>query len=224
MCPDLDLSVGAAPSGVAAGSTLTYTLTVKNTGSGGATAVRLTFTLPQAVSLLSTSATRGPGCVTANAPRTLICNLTSLGADRSEIVNVAVKVLKNKQLTALATVNGVENEAVTKNNVVQHSLVASAAAARRSFAASGKVSVAGTGRGRLLSVPVTARSRSTVRIVLWRRGEAIAFWRRSVQAGSRTLRLAVPRGLASGRVTVELVVTAADGDATTTKQALTLPH
>ncbi len=71
---------------------------------------------------------------------------------------------------------------------------------------------------------MTARSRSTVRVVLWRRGEAIAFWRRSVQAGNRTLRLAVPRGLASGRATVELVVTAADGDATTTKHALTLPR
>lgn len=77
----------------------------------------------------------------------------------------------------------------------------------------------------MLSVPVTARSRSSVRVVVWRRGEAIAFRRRSVSAGSRVLRLAVPRGVPAGRVTVELVVTAADADATTTtKHALTLPR
>lgn len=224
--PDLALVVGATPSGVAAGSTLTYTLTVKNKGAGGATAVRLMFTLPQAVSLVSTSATRGPGCVTSNAPRTLTCSLSSLGADRTAIVNVAVKVLKNKQLNALATVNSLEHEAVTTNNIVHHSLVASAAAAARSsLASSAKVSVRGKGLGRMLSVPVSVRSRSAVRVVVWRRGEAIAFWRRSVPAGSRVLRLAVPRGVPAGRVTVELAVTAADGDATTTtKHALTLPR
>ena len=109
--PDLSLA-GAAPSSVTVGTNITYSLTVTNGGTGGATGVTLTDTLPADVNFVS--ATGGV------APINGVLNfaLGSLAAGASTAVTLVVTPTVSGTLTNTATVSSNETDPTPADNRV----------------------------------------------------------------------------------------------------------
>jgi uncharacterized repeat protein (TIGR01451 family) len=126
---DLQVSISDSPDPVAAGTQLTYTVTVKNNGPNPASSVQVVHTLPGDVSFSSASAA---GC--AHAAGVVTCNLGEIVADASQSITVVVDVPADlvydnggpKTISSSASVsnldgpdsNGANNTASTTTQVV----------------------------------------------------------------------------------------------------------
>jgi uncharacterized repeat protein (TIGR01451 family) len=86
---DLSITKTDSPDPVTAGGTLTYTLTINNDGSGDATDVIVTDTLPAGVTF--DPATSSPGCTEA-VPGVVTCDLGDLANGASATVTIVVMV------------------------------------------------------------------------------------------------------------------------------------
>lgn len=109
---DLSLAKADNPDAVAAGETLTYTLTISNTGSSDATGLTVTDTLPSGVTLVSATPTQSSG------PNPLVSNLGNLAAGGSTAITVVVTVDSSTRgtITNTATVAANEFDPNTANN------------------------------------------------------------------------------------------------------------
>lgn len=110
---DLRVVKSDSPDPATVGSDLTYTITVSNLGPQGATAVRLTDTLPTGVDFVSATSTSG-NC--DRNGRRVICELGSLANAGEATVTIKVKPTKAGTLTNTATVESAENDPAAANN------------------------------------------------------------------------------------------------------------
>jgi uncharacterized repeat protein (TIGR01451 family) len=103
---DVELTKGASLPSVLTGATLTYTLTVRNTGTDGTYDVVVTDVLPAEVTFVSSS----PPCSLLGV--TLTCNLGCLGAGATSVVSIDVTV--NGDAPALLTNDASVTHALTE--------------------------------------------------------------------------------------------------------------
>jgi uncharacterized repeat protein (TIGR01451 family) len=115
-----DLAIGKSdsPDPVAVGSTLTYTIDVRNLGPDVATGVKVTDRLPKGVDFVSATATTGK-C--AHKGRDVTCDLGQLGSPVVDygpppIVTIAVIPRKVGVITNTASLKAVEKDPVASNN------------------------------------------------------------------------------------------------------------
>jgi uncharacterized repeat protein (TIGR01451 family) len=109
--PDLALS-GAAPAALTLGSSVTYTLTVANKGTAGATGVTLTDTLPAGVTFVSATAGTKP------VNGVLMFALGDLAAGAASKVTIVVTPTTAGQLKDVATVGMDQTDPNPVNNSV----------------------------------------------------------------------------------------------------------
>jgi uncharacterized repeat protein (TIGR01451 family) len=109
--PDLSLKNKASPSPVVSGNTLTYTLTVTNTGGETATKVALADELPESAVFKSVSTTQGTCGRKIGPPKTpkpkdgaVLCELGSLEGGKTATVTITVTPTKPGTLEAKAIV------------------------------------------------------------------------------------------------------------------------
>jgi uncharacterized repeat protein (TIGR01451 family) len=109
--PDLLLKNEASPSPVVSGNTLTYTLTVTNTGSETAKEVRLADLLPESAVFKSVSTTQGTCIRKVGPPKTpkpkdgsVFCKLGSLEGGKTATITITVTPTKPGTLNAKASV------------------------------------------------------------------------------------------------------------------------
>ena len=109
---DLEVRKADSPDPVAAGHTLTYTLTVINNGAGNATGVTLTDTLPSRAVFSSAST----GC--SESGGTVTCSIGTLASNASTEVTIEVRVdaLTTGSITNTATVTGNETDVIVSND------------------------------------------------------------------------------------------------------------
>ena len=131
---DLAVTVTAAPTIVAPGSNLTYTITVTNGGPSASTGYTLTHTLPSNVTFVSATA----GCALSTV---LTCNGSALGVGQSAVYAVVVTPTAQAALTSTVTVAGNEPDPLPSNNTMI--LLNSAAAADIVVSAAGATSPVG---------------------------------------------------------------------------------
>ena len=111
---DLGITGSASPSPVQVDSTLTYTLTVTNSGPSGATGVTLTDTLPSGISLNNTTASQG-AC--ADAGGIVTCSIGSLANGAAASVTLTVTTPSSAGILAnTATVTANESDPNLSNN------------------------------------------------------------------------------------------------------------
>jgi uncharacterized repeat protein (TIGR01451 family) len=84
--PDLAISISDSPDPVLVGHPVTYTVTARNNGPGGAELVTVTDTLPSGVSLGSVSTTQG----TCTSGSTISCTLNGLQSLASATITITV--------------------------------------------------------------------------------------------------------------------------------------
>ena len=108
---DLLLTLEDAPDPVAIGQTLTYTLTVANSGPATAASVRLTNTLPAGVSFISAS----PG-YSLNGNVVTFTNLGDLGSGSSLTATILVRPSIAGTITNNASVGSITTDPFKVNN------------------------------------------------------------------------------------------------------------
>jgi uncharacterized repeat protein (TIGR01451 family) len=113
LATDLVLTESASPNPVAAGLTLTYTLTVTNNGPATATGVVVTDALPATVTFNSVSASQG---TCTNVDGVVTCSLGSLASNA--VATVTINVVPNVpgSLTNTAAVTALTADPVSSNN------------------------------------------------------------------------------------------------------------
>ena len=131
---DLSITKSNNVDPVAAGSNVTYTITVTNNGSSSSTDVVVTDPLPSQTSFVSASS----ACVNNTGLAAVVCNLGDIGSNGSSVVQITLKVTasgsgtltnvasapssavdmipSNNTATATAVIEGVANMAITKND------------------------------------------------------------------------------------------------------------
>ena len=131
---DLSITKSDDVDPVAAGSNVTYTITVTNNGPSTSTDVVVTDPLPSQTSFVSASS----ACVNNTGLAAVVCNLGDIGSNRSSVVQITLKVTasgsgtltnvasapssavdmipSNNTATATAVIEGVANMAITKND------------------------------------------------------------------------------------------------------------
>jgi uncharacterized repeat protein (TIGR01451 family) len=110
---DLSLTKSDSPDPVAQGSNLTYTITVRNLGTGDATGVTVTDTLPSQVDYLSSTASAGSCQRTGN---TVTCDLGQVNAGATATVTIVVKAKKAGTLSNTAVVASGEDTSAANNS------------------------------------------------------------------------------------------------------------
>ncbi len=111
---DLEVDKSDSPDPVAAGSSLTYTVTVRNNGPSTATGVTLTDTLPAGTTFVS-STPDAPTCTGAGGQVT--CNLGNLAPGASTVVNLTVSAPATPgTITNTASVTATEPDPNAGNN------------------------------------------------------------------------------------------------------------
>ena len=110
---DLALTKTDSPDPVTAGSNLTYTISVTNSGPDGATGVTVTDTLPASVTFVSASASQGTGCT---GTATVTCALGSLASAAVATVTIVVTPTTAGTITNTASVSAKEADPFTANN------------------------------------------------------------------------------------------------------------
>jgi uncharacterized repeat protein (TIGR01451 family) len=109
---DLSLALTDTPDPLAAGSELTYTLTVTNSGPAVATGVRVTDTLPPDVTLVAATATQG----SCSGTTTVVCELGTLASGSSASVTLTTKPTQAGGVSNTAAVSANEPDPQTANN------------------------------------------------------------------------------------------------------------
>jgi virginiamycin B lyase len=120
--PDLALA-GTAPKAVTLGSNLTYSLTVTNNGTAGATGVTIADTLPSGITFVSASG----GITPVNGVLTFAIGSLAAGADTS--VSIVVTPTEAGTLTDGATASFSQTDPTLSDNSVALTTTVSAAAA-----------------------------------------------------------------------------------------------
>ena len=115
--PQADLAVTQtdSPDPARVGHPLTYTVTVRNTGPSGATAVTLTDMLPKNAGFGSSSASQG-SCTQKPMRGTITCNLGNLAESATATVTIAVKPTRKGTITNTATATSSTADPNTANN------------------------------------------------------------------------------------------------------------
>ena len=115
---DLELTKVATPEPVQAGESLTYTLTVKNTGPSPATGLKVVDTLPAAVITVSTQSAAGTCELRTNGEgrQEVVWTLARLAVGATVTVTLVVEPTKVGALTNEATVSALEADPNEKNN------------------------------------------------------------------------------------------------------------
>jgi uncharacterized repeat protein (TIGR01451 family) len=119
-----DLSVGQSdsPDPVAAGSNLTYTLTVMNAGPGPAAGVRLTDVVLGRAALVSATPTQGScTAVTLFAETDVSCDLGSLASGSAATVSIVVVPAAGGTITSTARVSSSVSDPAAANNTATES-------------------------------------------------------------------------------------------------------
>ena len=112
---DLAVSQKASPKSVGKGATLTYTLTLKNSGTDDATDVALTDILPDSQFATLLSVTPGAGGSCSKSPIS-VCRFETLKAGASATVTVKVKTKAKGTLTNTVSVSAAPTEPTPADN------------------------------------------------------------------------------------------------------------
>ncbi len=110
---DLDVTQSDSPDPVSAGSELTYTLQVANSGPAGANGATLTDELPAGATFVSASPSQG---TCSHSSGTVTCSLGTLGSSASATVQIVVRPQSAGQVTNTAFVNAAETDPDTGDN------------------------------------------------------------------------------------------------------------
>jgi uncharacterized repeat protein (TIGR01451 family) len=113
---DLRSTIQDAPDPVPTGGILTYTAEAENLGTGPATAVTLTVSLPSSVFFVSATPSQG-GC--SHVSGVVTCNLGSVSTGGTESATIAVEPQTTGPITANANVTAAETDPVPANNASQ---------------------------------------------------------------------------------------------------------
>ena len=115
---DLAVALADAPDPVAAGTQVTYTVTVTNGGPSPATSVTLTDVLPAAPRFVSATASQGSCSRTGSGQTggTLTCGLGTLPSGGTATVTIVVKPSKAGTVTNTATVQALQPDPDAANN------------------------------------------------------------------------------------------------------------
>jgi len=128
LLPALTLAMSATPNPVASGGTVTYNLTVQNSGSGSAQGVVVSDTLPSGLTFVSCTASAGSCTHSGNA---VTASLGALAANSSATVTIAAlapSVSASQAFTNTATVTTTSMQSSTSGNQTTSSLSVSPAA------------------------------------------------------------------------------------------------
>jgi uncharacterized repeat protein (TIGR01451 family) len=109
---DLGVSMTAAPNPVAAGSNLTYSITVTNNGPDSAQGVAVTDALPAGVTFVSATASTG----SCSGTTTVSCNLGTFANAATATITIVVTPTAAGTLTNTANVTSTTPDPVTANN------------------------------------------------------------------------------------------------------------
>jgi uncharacterized repeat protein (TIGR01451 family) len=107
---DLAITQSATPDPAGTGKDVMFTLTVTNNGSGAATGVNVSDTIPAGSTFIWAS----PGC--SPAAGTVSCNVGSLAVGAARTVKVVVRPTSAGTATNAASVAGAQSDANTANN------------------------------------------------------------------------------------------------------------
>jgi uncharacterized repeat protein (TIGR01451 family) len=115
---DIALTKSGEPTLVYAGESLTYTLTVVNSGPSTASGVVLTDTLPGNITFVSVNTTQGL-CADPYLGD-VVCNLEDILSDQTVTVTIVVTVMVNDEYTNYAQVSTTTRDPNTENNFDTH--------------------------------------------------------------------------------------------------------
>ena len=138
--PDLGILIGHGPALVAAGDTLTYAFAIRNKAGAKASNPAFSFTLPEALELVSTYAEKGPGCRVTSG-RTSLCPLDFLDGSDTTRVTATVRVRENGTLTTTASVSLSETDLDPTDNQASYTITAGTSPAAQPPAADPRVRV-----------------------------------------------------------------------------------
>jgi uncharacterized repeat protein (TIGR01451 family)/CSLREA domain-containing protein len=109
---DLSVIKTASPEPVTSGGTLTYTITVKNLGTGAASGVVVTDQLPAQVGFVSSSSTQG----SCSGETTVTCQIGNMTDGQEVVVTIVVTAGSPGTITNTAVVSAQSNDPTSSNN------------------------------------------------------------------------------------------------------------
>lgn len=110
--PDLALEWGTTPTSGVVGSTLSYTLFVKNLGPYGSSGAKVSFTLPSQASNIAVSTQSG----SCTSERLAVCNLGPISANASIGISISMKAESADNFVTNADLAGDQPDSRTVNN------------------------------------------------------------------------------------------------------------
>ena len=141
---DLSITKTDSPDPVVQGNNLTYTIRVNNTGSGDATNVLVTDTLPASSDLDFGSATSTAGTCQRNG-NTVTCNLGTVLAGTNQTVTIVVKAKKAGTLSNTASVASPQDTNSANNSATAATTVAKKGSTTRPRPRASMTSIVSTG-------------------------------------------------------------------------------
>jgi uncharacterized repeat protein (TIGR01451 family) len=149
---DLSITKSDSPDPVNVGSSLTYTITVKNNGPSGATGVKMTDSLPETVTFVSATPSQG----SCNGTTTVTCSLGSLSNGASATVTIVVTPTQAGSLSNTASVTSTEADPNTNNNSATEPTTVNAATRQLTALSPAKLSVGQNGTNKKLKFDLLA--------------------------------------------------------------------
>jgi uncharacterized repeat protein (TIGR01451 family) len=123
---DLALTRSAVAATVIAGTQLSYTLNVTNTGPGDATGVIVSDTLPVGQSFIIGTVSQGSGCSGANGVVSCEVGALPIGSSAAATITVAIDPTARGQLLNTARAGGAQTDHAPTNNTAEAAIVAQA--------------------------------------------------------------------------------------------------